>query len=393
LQNASTPVNRLTVNRLTLLVSKSPMRRRKPSIKDVAALAGVSTATVSNVFSGRKPVNVDLQKSVQKAAKSLGYQVDRAASHLRSGRTRVIAVLVPDLTDTFFATIVTGLETMAYEQGYDVIVASSRNERSVERSRMRALLAWRPAGFIVVPCSKDIPAELIAIRDEIPMVLVDRVATKNAIADTVTINNRDAGEVAARHLLELGHKDIVLAVSDLSFPPIKERSEGASSLIKKYIGRKPTVLELSSDNERGSRIFASWLERSEIPSAVIAFTNVTSLSVLSALVDHKIEIPERTSMVAFDDYAWMAARKTGLTAIRQPAGEIAAAAWIRLMFRIENGNGAGPYATILSTSLVVRASVRDLSKLGPKIENSRETLHPVTLVSPEIPIAGEKKIH
>ena len=76
------------------------------------------------------------------------------------------------------------------------------------------------------------------------MVLVDRVATKNAIADTVTIDNRDAGEVAARHLLELGHKDIVLAVSDLSFPPIKERAEGASSLIKKYIGKKPTVLEL-----------------------------------------------------------------------------------------------------------------------------------------------------
>lgn len=369
------------------------MSSRKPSIKDVAALAGVSTATVSNVFSGRKPVNDDLQESVQKASKSLGYQVNRAASHLRSGRTRVIAVLVPDLTDTFFATIVSSLETMAYEQGYDVIVASSRNERSVERSRMRALLAWRPAGFIVVPCSKDIPAELIAIKDEIPMVLVDRVATKNAIADTVTINNRDAGEVAARHLLELGHKDIVLAVSDLSFPPIKERSEGASSLIRKYIGKKPTVLELSSDNERGSRIFASWLERSEIPSAVIAFTNVTSLSVLSALVDHKIEIPERTSMVAFDDYAWMAARKTGLTAIRQPADEIAAAAWSRLMFRIEKGNGAEPYATILSTSLVVRASVRDLSKLGVKIENSRETLHPVTPVSPEIAIAGEKKIH
>ena len=203
------------------------MGSRKPSIKDVAALAGVSTATVSNVFSGRKPVNDALRDSVQKAAKRLGYQVDRAASQLRSGRTRVIAVLVPDLTDTFFATIVSSLETKAYEQGYDVIVASSRNERSVERSRLRALLAWRPAGFIVVPCSKDIPAELLAIKNEIPMVLVDRIATRNAIADTVTIDNRDAGEVAARHLLEHGHRNIVLAVSDLSFPPIKERAEGA----------------------------------------------------------------------------------------------------------------------------------------------------------------------
>jgi LacI family transcriptional regulator len=89
----------------------------------------------------------------------------------------------------------------------------------------------------------------------------------------------------------------------------------------------------------------------------------------------------------------MAARKTGLTAIRQPADEIAAAAWSRLMFRIDRGNAVEPYATILRTSLVVRASVRDLSKLGLIIDNSRETLHPVTLVSPEIAIAGEKKIH
>lgn len=371
------------------------MRIKNPSIKDVAALAGVSTATVSNVFSGRKPVNDDLQKNVHKAAKSLGYEVNRAASQLRSRRTRVIAVLVPDLTDTFFATIVSGLETKAYEQGYDVIVASSRNETSVESSRLKALLAWRPAGFIVVPCSKDIPKQLIGIKDEVPLVLVDRVGTRNAIADTVTIDNRDAGEVAARHLLELGHKDIVLAVSDLSFPPIMERAEGAASLIGKYIGRKPTVLELGSDNERGRKIFANWLERSEIPSAVIAFTNVTSLSVLSALVEHKIEIPGRTSMVAFDDYAWMAARKTGLTAIRQPADEIAATAWSRLMYRMESGNGAGPFATILNASLVVRGSVRDLSKASRKVEKPREVLQPEMRSAAEnsAPQADEKKVH
>jgi LacI family transcriptional regulator len=128
------------------------MSIRKPSIKEVAALAGVSTATVSNVFSGRKPVNDDLRKSVHAAAEALGYQVDRMASQLRSGRTRVIAVLVPDLTDNFFATIVTSLENRAFDEGYDVIVASSRNEPAVESSRLNALMSLRPAGLIVVPC-------------------------------------------------------------------------------------------------------------------------------------------------------------------------------------------------------------------------------------------------
>lgn len=366
------------------------MKIRKPSIKEVAALAGVSTATVSNVFSGRKPVNDDLRKSVQKAAESLGYQVDRAASQLRSGRTRVIAVLVPDLTDTFFATIVSNLENKAFEEGYDVIVASSRNDRSIESSRLNALLSWRPAGLIVVPCSEVMAVELLAVKDTLPMVLVDRVATKDAIADTVTIDNRDAGEVAARHLLEMGHKDIVLAVSHLSFPPIGERADGAASIIARYTGNQPKVIELGSDVEGGRKIFAGWLERNPIPGAVIAVTNVTTLSVLSALADHHVDIPSRTSIVAFDDYAWMAARKTGLTAIRQPADKIVSAVWKRLRYRMEAGNKTPVQPSVFSASLVVRDSVKSLSVAKAKGLKARD-------VKPENMLADkdqkESKIH
>ncbi len=352
------------------------MNIRKPSIKEVAALAGVSTATVSNVYSGRKPVNDELRKSVQRAAESLGYQVDRAASQLRSGRTRIIAVLVPDLTDTFFATIVSNFENKAFEEGYDVIVASSRNERSVESSRLNALLSWRPAGLIVVPCTDIIPAELIAIKDTLPMVLVDRVAAKNAIADTVTIDNRDAGEVAARHLLEMGHEDIVLAVSHLSFPPIGERADGAAAIIAGYTGQQPKIIELGSDVEGGRKIFAGWLERNPIPGAVIAVTNVTTLSVLAALADHHIDIPSRTSIVAFDDYAWMAARKTGLTAIRQPTDEIVSAVWKRLCYRMEAGNKTPVEPSVFSAGLVVRNSVKSLSVTKTKTAKGRDDYKP-----------------
>lgn len=337
------------------------MTRKKPSIREVAALAGVSTATVSNVFSGRKPVNDELKAGVQKAAESLGYQIDRAASQLRSGRTRIVAVLVPDLTDTFFATIVSRLEIQAFEQGYDVVVASSHDNRSVESSRLKALLSWRPAGLVIVPCSNVLPPELIAVKDSIPIILVDRVASSNAIADTVTIDNLDAGEVAARHLLEMGHRDIVVAASDPSFPPIGERSEGAGGVIASYTGHAPKVLTLGSDVAAGAAVFSGWLERHPLPGAVIALTNITTLSVLSALAAHRVEIPSKTSIVAFDDYAWMSARNTGLTAIRQPMDEIASTVWNRLLLRMEREPAARIEPTVLNASLVVRASVRDLT--------------------------------
>lgn len=366
------------------------MSGRKPSIKEVAALAGVSTATVSNVFSGRKPVNEDLRKGVQAAAEKLGYQIDRAASQLRSGRTRVVAVLVPDLTDNFFATIVSSLENLAFDEGYDVIVASSRNEPSVESSRLNALMSWRPAGLIVVPCSAVIPSELQAIKNSVPMVLVDRVAVQNAIADTVTIHNRDAGEVAARHLLEMGHTDIVLAPSHLSFPPIAERAEGAAAIIEGYTSKKPKIIELGSDVEGGKRIFAGYLERNPIPGAVIAFTNVATLSVLSACAEYHLDIPGRTSIVAFDDYAWMAARKTGLTAIRQPVDEMATAAWKRLRYRMDSSAPSPVLPTIFNASLVVRDSVRQLPMPKSKAAKAREPARPE---AEQPKVAEDKKIH
>ena len=364
------------------------MSRKKPSIKEVAALAGVSIATVSNVFSGRKPVNDELKESVHKAAKQLGYQLDRAASQLRSGRTRIIAVLVPDLTDTFFATIVSRLETAASADGYDVIVASSHNDRAVEDSRLKALLSWRPEGLIAVPCSSAIPAELTEARKTLPMVLVDRVATRNAIADTVTIDNFEAGEIAARHLLERGHRDIAIGVSDLNHPPIVERTEGAAAIIEARTGRQSTILKLGSDINAGTRALLDWMERNTLPEAIIALTKVKTLSVLSALAEHRIDIPSRASIVAFDDYAWMSARNTGLTAIRQPVDAIAETAWRRLQTRIE-GDGKAPITpTVLNASLIVRASVRDLSDLSDKEEDL-----PLPVTAPARQSGNTKKIH
>ncbi len=347
------------------------MSRKKPSIKEVAALAGVSIATVSNVFSGRKPVNDELKESVHKAARQLGYQLDRAASQLRSGRTRIIAMLVPDLTDTFFATIVSRIETSAFAEGYDVIVASSHNDRSVESSRLKALLSWRPEGLIAVPCSSTIPSELSEAKKTLPMVLVDRVATQGAIADTVTIDNREAGEIAALHLLERGHRDIAIGVSNLDHPPIVERTEGAAAIIEKRTGRRPTILKLGSDIAAGAKTLLEWMERHPVPGAVIALTNVTTLSVLSALAEHRIDIPSRASVVAFDDYAWMSARNTGLTAIRQPVDEIASTAWSRLRLRIENGRDIPITPTVLNASLIVRASVRDLNSPNRNKQHGR----------------------
>ena len=132
------------------------MVEKTRSINDVARMAGVSPATVSNVLTGRKPVSGKLVKKVEAAVKALDYRADPLASMLRSGEAKIVAVVVPDLDNPFFTSIVSAVEQRLGEESYEAIVASSHGEESIERSRLKAILAWRPAGLIIIPCSDDL---------------------------------------------------------------------------------------------------------------------------------------------------------------------------------------------------------------------------------------------
>lgn len=334
------------------------MTRMRSTIKDVANRAGVSTATVSNVINGTKPVNADLRKRVERAVRELSYQADRAASLLRTKQTRIIGVLVPDLGDSFFTSLVSRFEIMAGENDYDVIVASSRNDPALEASRLRAMLGWRPSGMVVVPCSDEIPQVIMDEEARLPVVFADRVATGPLPADAVLIDNYEAGQIAARHLVSMGHKNVVVAASQLEISPISERVRGVSDYMQETLGVAPIVIEVGSSAPEAAEVMERWLERNSPPTAILGLTNVTTLGALMALAELQIDMPEQISILGFDDYFWMSARKTALTSIRQPVDELARTAWDRLMARIA-GDTSPPQRHELKTSLQVRSSVRD----------------------------------
>ena len=337
---------------------------KKPSIKEVAKMANVSTATVSNVFSGRKAVNDELKKRVHEAADLLGYQVNRVASQLRSQRNRIIAVLVPNLTDTFFATIISNIEDLAFTQGYDVIVASSHDQIEIEDSRLKALLRWQPAGVIAIPCSGSLPQALLEIQSKIPVVLVDRVSTQFCPFDSVTLSNQESGKEAFEHLVKHNHQRILIAASNLSFPPIQARVDGCNKVAKTH-SLQSEVLELGSDIEEGANILGAWLDSHTQPSAIFALTNVTTLSVLTALAERNIRVGDDISLVAHDDYIWMSARNVSLTVMQQPVEQMAHSAWEQLIERIENEQrNETPTKTVFKAQLVQRDSVRKLATLG-----------------------------
>lgn len=332
----------------------------KVTIRDVAERAGVSIATVSNVLTGRKVVTADLAARVNAAARDLSYQVDRAASQLRSGRTQVVGVLVPNFNDTFFTSLVSRIESLAAAEDYQVVVVSAQDDPEVEAARLEALMGWRPSGIIAVPATNMAPALLRREVGKLPITLVDRVGQDGLGFDSVTVDNHGAGCAAAEHLLDNGHKAIAIASSVSAFRPIRERIGGVADACRRRDVAAPQVIEVGINHERGADILCDWLEANPNPTALVAMTNVTTLAALSALARRGLEIPDAVSLIGFDDYAWMTARKVPLTAVRQPLEEIADRAWGQLLSRIR-GNAIGAENIVLPASLQVRNSVACLA--------------------------------
>lgn len=330
------------------------------SITDVAKLAGVSPATVSNVLTGRKKVSSELARKVEAAVKDLEYRADPLASMLRSGDAKIVAVLVPDLDNPFFTSIVSAVEQCVGRDSYEVIVASSHGEDALEQSKLKAILAWRPAGLIVIPCSDAFPGRDVIKASRTPYVIADRL-TDDLTADTVSIDNEEAGAIAARHLIDLGHRDILIAASSLRLANIRERCAGANKVFREHGLPEPSIVELGLTIDAACSRLSEWLDNNRMPTAIQALTNFTTLSVLTTVGERGLRLPEDISLIGFDDYAWMSARATPLTAICQPVREMGQRLWERLGARIKGDTSAIAH-TSLACEIKVRASTAALSQ-------------------------------
>ncbi len=326
------------------------------TIKEVAARAGVSISTVSNAFSGRKPVHPDLVSRVQDAAEALSYQKNIAASQLRSGRVRVIGLMIPSLTDTFFAALVSHIQGLAEAAGYQVLLVTSGDDIAREDAQLRALLGWTPSGVIAVPCSNQLSQTLSREFGKLPVVLVDRIGNDDHPVDSVQLDNYDAGYQAAEHLVTRGHRDILIAASVAALRPIGDRIRGIQDACTAHNALAPRIIDLGADVDLAAAKLQNWLQNNPHPSAVIASTNVTTLAALQAFAQLGMDVPEAVSLLGFDDYAWMSARKVPLSAMRQPIEQIAVAAWTCLEARI-NGEQGAPQRHVLAADLMARSSV------------------------------------
>lgn len=202
-------------------------KNTRPSIRLVAERARVSVATVSNVLNDKPTVSPEIVARVRQTVKELGYVVDISASRLRSGQSRLAAVVVPDLANPMFATFVSTLENAARLDGFDLVVVSARNSAAEEADRLVNLRAWRPAGLIIIPCDGRLLARL-PNSGLGPVVVADRIPDDPGF-DLIAVDNGPASAAVARAIEAAGHPECLVVGTSLGISNIRERWDGARS--------------------------------------------------------------------------------------------------------------------------------------------------------------------
>jgi len=332
-------------------------KNRVPTIQDVARLAKVAPATVSNVLNGTRPVAEIRKERVLAAVKQLGYRPNALAASLRRRETRTIGIVVPEITNPFFAALVHRIEELAADSDYQILLVSSNEDPKQEAARIRTLLDRRIDGLIVAPSRDEVEAVSHPIGALPPTVLIDR-GFGLAGFDTIASDNVEAAYRGCKHLLELGHRDIAMIVMDAKLANFADRIAGYRQALEEAgAGKRTRVVTGGLDVESCRTAVERELRRSNRPTAIFAASYAATLGAIRAMRAVGLDLPGDISLIGIDDSDWMAVLHPYISAVAQPVEAMATEAWRLLNHRLAGGHAKSARIRLHCT-LHVRESTR-----------------------------------
>ncbi|OLO29542.1 LacI family transcriptional regulator [Streptomyces sp. MNU77] len=273
-------------------------------LKDVAARAGVSVRTVSNVVSGSAPVAAETRRRVQEAIDELGYHPNLAARSLRAGRTGIIGLAIPELHSPYFGELAGLLVDEARRRSWTVLIEQTHGDADAERRLLTPGGGRVVDGLIISPWALD-PAELAALEPAVPLVLLGE-RDPNGSADRVAVDNVAAAAEATSHLINLGRRRIAAIGTQphLHNGTARLRTEGyRRALDRAGMPRSPDMQRpvRTLHREDGARAMAELLDSPAKPDAVFAFSDELALGAVHTAHQRGLRVPEDIAVVGFDD--------------------------------------------------------------------------------------------
>lgn len=328
------------------------------SVREVAALAGVSLGTVSNVLNRPDKVAPTTVDRVQSAIATLGFVRNDSARQLRAGRSSTVGLIVLDGGNPFFTDVARGAEDAAMDRGLAVLIGNSDESTDRERTYVDLFEERRVAGLLISPAGDDL-SRLARLRDQgTAVVLVDRRADDEHFA-SVSVDDVAGGRIAVEHLAATGRTRIAFVGGPSSIRQVADRHAGALSAAR-AAGIELEVLPTASLSVLEGRRVGEALQarpRAERPDAVFAANDLLAVGLEQAFIMRgTIAVPEEIAIVGYDDIAFAEAAVVPLTSVRQPAQDLGRQAIELLTKQVELGQDIDLEHVEFTPELVVRQS-------------------------------------
>jgi DNA-binding LacI/PurR family transcriptional regulator len=335
-------------------------QKRRPTMKDVARHAGVSVSTVSYVLNDSGPVAPDRRSRVLDAVRVLDYAPNASARSLKRRSAATIGLVIPDLTNQFFATVAEGVVGAASANDVLVVLCVPQASTDAEDQYTRLLRSQRLDGAIYLTGTGTLPGAILELARFGPIVLVDEHIPGFDLPSVISDSRRGAREVAS-HVLEQGHKRIAVIGGPPRLWTAQQRLAGYREAVAAYGGDPDALPVLLGDyrKQSGFELAAQALTTdrpTERPTALVCANDLMAIGALEYCKSIHLRVPEDVSIVGFDDIPVSALLTPKLTTVRQPAHDMGYRATTLLFDLLDNESRTQP-EEILSTTVQIRESV------------------------------------
>jgi LacI family transcriptional regulator len=333
-----------------------------PTIKDIARELGLSTATVSRALQDSHEIGAETKRKVMELAKQLNYQPNPYASSLRNRKSKTIAVVLPEVADSFFSLAINGIESVAKEKGYHVLIYLTHESLEREKAILSEFKSGRVDGLLISVSEETTSGQHIreVIEEDIPVVFFDRECADVDTAKVVT-NDFESGYLAASHLAEQGCKKIAYLCVAPSLSISRNRTNGFRQALQDHSlpCSEESILLCQNSAEQNRKLIKELLQRKAPPDGIIASVEKLTTPVYLACKELGLQIPQQVKLLSFTNLQTSQILNPPLTTITQPAFEMGAGAATVLFKSLDKKRPLSPGETIvIKSELTQRDSSR-----------------------------------
>jgi LacI family transcriptional regulator len=333
------------------------MANEEVTIKDIAKQLNISFSTVSRALRGHPDVNTETKKKILELAGKLNYEKNPLALSLRKQKTHTIGVIIPEIANTFFSSIISGIQHVAYEAGYNVMICLSDENFEREVSNVQHLVRYRTEGLLVSISTETADFQHFELaKRKLPMVFFDRTWENGGVSQVV-VDDYEGAFTMTEHLVEMGYKRIAHLAGPKNVQVTKNRLQGYLDALKKnnHAIDENLIVFGGFSQEFGSEAIKKLVDLAEKPDAVFCVNDRTALGVMLVLKEKHIAIPEEMAVAGFTNAPFSTIIEPNLTTMAQPAFEIGQIS-TEIMLRHLQEEVYQPEIRTLKTQLLIRDS-------------------------------------